>query len=809
MHYFGVGSCARSAGRGKYSFHVTSQKGLSSTEVATRVSQGLANNVDEASSRPLRDILTSNIFTKFNAILGVLFVVVMIAGSIADALFGLIVVTNSLIGIVQELLAKKKLDSLSLMHSPTTRVIRDGVGISIPTQGVVQDDLIELRSGDQVPADGHVLESHQLEINEANLTGEIDAVPKAIGDPLMSGTIVTAGRGFYTAASVGAEAYAHRIAAEAKIFQRTGSEIRRSIDKLLVYIMWAIAIATPLQLWSQFHVNNSGSWRDATIRATAGLIGLVPEGLVLLTTLAFLTAAVQLTRQQVLVQELPAVEGLARVSVICLDKTGTLTTGKILFEQLEMLSAFSEEEVRGALGIIASDPTANGTLATIADAVPKVANWTAVASIPFDSSRKWQAVQFESHGTWILGAPDVLLTADHPVSTNIQALAQTGRRVLLLSHSESPLIDQTLPSDLVPAAFAVMQEEVRSDAAETLSYFAAQGVTVKIISGDNPVTVAAIARGIGIEVGEPLDARTVGAEAEELQETVAAYTVFGRVSPEQKRAFVRALQMRGEVVAMTGDGVNDALALKQADIGIAMDNGAAATKAVAQLILLDGQFSHLPSVVAEGRRVIGNVERVSNLFVAKNVMSFVAILSAALIGRPFPLLPRHLTLLSSITIGIPAFVLALGPNLQRYKPGFLRRVLTFAVPAGAVAGITVVIADYVANISWGVSAETQCSVVTASNSVINTECWRVGSGATLAVLIVFFWILILLARPLRAWKLALVSAMGGIGVFAFMVPFAREFFNFNLPTALMIESSLIGLAAIAAIECARRLIPAK
>ena len=465
MHYFGVGSCARSAGRGKYSFHVTSQKGLSSTEVATRVSQGLANNVDEASSRPLRDILTSNIFTKFNAILGVLFVVVMIAGSIADALFGLIVITNSLIGIVQELLAKKKLDSLSLMHSPTTRVIRDGVGISIPTQGVVQDDLIELRSGDQVPADGHVLESHQLEINEANLTGEIDAVPKAMGDPLMSGTIVTAGRGFYTAASVGAEAYAHRIAAEAKIFQRTGSEIRRSIDKLLVYIMWAIAIATPLQLWSQFHVNNSGSWRDATIRATAGLIGLVPEGLVLLTTLAFLTAAVQLTRQQVLVQELPAVEGLARVSVICLDKTGTLTTGKILFEQLEVLTGPSEEEVRGALGIIAADPTANGTLATIADAVPQVSDWTAVASIPFDSSRKWQAVQFDSHGTWVLGAPDVLLASDHAVSARIGALAETGRRVLLLSHSESPLVDQTLPSDLVPAAFAVLQEEVRADAA--------------------------------------------------------------------------------------------------------------------------------------------------------------------------------------------------------------------------------------------------------------------------------------------------------------------------------------------------------
>jgi cation-transporting ATPase E len=776
------------------------QGGLTSAEVAHRIADGLTNSVDESSSRSLREILISNVFTRFNAILGILFVVVMIAGSIADALFGLLLVANSLVGIVQELLAKRKLDALSLLHSPTTRVIRDGNGISIPTQQVVQDDLIELRAGDQVPADGKVLRSEQLEINEANLTGEIDAVAKAEGDPLMSGTIVTAGHGFYVAASVGATAYAHRIAAEAKIFKRTASEIRRSIDSLLKYITWAIVIATPLQLWSQFHLSDSGNWRDATIRATAGLVGLVPEGLVLLTTLAFLTAAVQLTRQQVLVQELPAVEGLARVSVICLDKTGTLTTGQILFENLEILNGFDLSEVRAALGLIASDPAANGTLSTVASAVPVTSEWKTTASIPFDSSRKWQAVEFEGHGTWAFGAPDVLLQSEHEVAEKIRALADSGRRVLLLCHTSSPISGSLLPTSLEPAAYVVLKEEVRADAGETLAYFAAQGVGVKIISGDNPATVAAITRNIGIDVGAPIDARTLGTEPKELVDAISSGTVFGRVSPEQKRSFIQALQSQGEVVAMTGDGVNDALALKHADIGIAMNNGASATKAVAQLILLDGQFSHLPNVVAEGRRVIGNVERVANLFVAKNVMSFVAILSAALISRPFPLLPRHLTLLSSITIGIPAFVLALGPNARRYQSGFMQRVLTFALPAGAVAGITVVIADFVAHQSWGVANDVSCSVVNTAN----TDCWRVGSGATLAVLIVFFWILILLARPLRAWKLALVSTMIGIGVFAYTVPFASNFFNFNLPLRLMLESSLIGLAGIAAIEISRR-----
>ena len=777
--------------------------GLTQTEVQERISAGLTNHTDTSSSRPVKEILKANILTRFNAILGALFVVVLIAGSIADGLFGLLLIANALIGIVQEISAKRKLDKLTLLHSPTTVVIRDGQRQTIATRDVVQDDLVEVRAGDQVPADGSVVAVDTLEVNEANLTGEADAIPKSVGDAVKSGTVVTAGSGRFIAESVGAQAYANRIAAEAKVFSRTSSEIQASLDKLLYYITWIIAIAIPLQLWTQFTVNDTGNWRDAVIKSTGGLVGLVPEGLVLLTTLAFLTAAVKLTREQVLVQELPAVEGLARVSVICLDKTGTLTTGQIAFEGIHLVGSASESDVHAALQAIANDSNANDTLTSIAHAIPQVDHWAEESRIPFNSTRKWQALETKEHGSWYLGAPEVLATTAVPPL--VEELAREGRRVLLLSSSQQSISDDGLPHDLASAALIALVEEIRPDAADTLQYLADQGVIVKIISGDNPVTVGAIARRLGLNVGAARDARELGDTPEELEAVIESTTVFGRVTPEQKRSIVQALQNNGEVVAMTGDGVNDALALKRADIGIAMDNGAPATKAVAQLILLDGQFSHLPTVIGEGRRVIGNVERVANLFLAKNAMSFVAIVSAAILSMPFPLLPRHLTLLSSITIGIPAFILALGPNTRRYTPGFLQRILKFAVPAGGIAGVTVVVANYIARGKWGVTDGSQCSVVQVADNAVNTDCWRVGSGATLAVLIVFFWILLLLSRPIRAWKLALVISMGGLGAFAFMVPFARDFFNFNLPTELLLEAGAIGFAGIGAIEILRRI----
>lgn len=789
--------------------------GLTTAQVAEREARGQVNATSQASSRSLWAIVQANVFTRFNAILGALFVLILITGSLADGLFGVVLVVNSAIGIVQEYLAKRKLDRLALLNSPTTVVVRDGDPVEIATTAVVLDDLIELRTGDQVPADGRMHSTAGLEIDESNLTGEADAIPKAPGDEVRSGTTVVAGTGRFVAAAVGPDAYINKIAAEAKKFTRTRSEIQESVNKLLKYITWIIALALPLQLWSQWRAIGEQGWQQVVIRSTGGLVGLVPEGLVLLTSVAFLLAAVQLTRQQVLVQELPAVEGLARVDVVCLDKTGTLTVGEIAYEGVEPVGPdgdrWTTEQVCQALGALADDGNANGTLKALGTALPAPQGWERTETVAFNSARKWSCAAFAGRGTVVFGAPDVLLDADDPLRDRVAELATTGRRVLLLAHTDAAPNGATLPDGVRARSLITLTEQVRPDAQETLDYFKDQGVAIKIISGDNPTTVAAIARRVGLDVPPEsvVDARTIGEDPEELREIAERTTVFGRVSPEQKRALVQALQRNGHVAAMTGDGVNDALALKDADIGVAMGNGAQATKAVAQLVLLDGKFSHMPSVLAEGRRVIGNVERVANLFVAKNVMSLIAIVTAALFTLPFPFLPRHLTLVSAVTIGIPAFFLALGPNKRRYVPGFLRRVLRFAVPAGAVAGLVVIVSYLLARTTVVAPPAAQCAVRTRGGGEVPVDvaCYLPSSAATLALLITAFWILVVLARPFRPWKAGLVGSMVALAALAFVVPLARDFFDFSLTPTLLWQSALVGAVGAAAVEIIYRTAP--
>lgn len=784
--------------------------GLSAAQVADRVAAGQVNITSNASSRSGWQIVRSNTLTRFNAILGALFVLVVLAGSLADGLFGVVLIVNSGIGIAQEYSAKRKLDQLALLHAPTAWVVRDGKLTQIATTAVVLGDLVQLRTGDQVAADGHLHSSSGLEIDESNLTGESDSVPKFVGDGVLSGTIAAAGSGQFIAAAVGADSYANKIATQAKKFTRTNSEIQQSVNKLLKYITWVIVLALPLQVWSQYRVLGNLGWREVVIRATGGLVGLVPEGLVLLTSVAFALAAVQLTRQQVLVQELPAVEGLARVDVVCLDKTGTLTVGDIKFEKLMPINhenSGHDDRLREALGALADDPNANGTLRAVAVAHRAPSNWVRERTVAFNSARKWSAATFVGRGTWILGAPDVLLPEADPIRTQVADLATTGLRVLLLSRTSRKLTGQDLPSSRVPMALITLAEQVRPDAAEALTYLKSQGVTIKIISGDNPTTVAAIARRVGLQVQPDavVDARTIGEDPDTLRQIADRTAVFGRVSPEQKRLLVQALQRNGHVVAMTGDGVNDALAVKDADIGVAMGNGAQATKAVAQLVLLDGKFSHLPAVLAQGRRVIGNVERVANLFVAKNVMSLFAILTAAGFALPFPFLPRQLTLTSAVTIGIPAFFLALGPNTRRYIPGFLKRVLGFAVPAGIIAGSVVTLSYLWAHNRYGVSGRAGCVLSTTTSGPIDTACWQPGTGATVALLVTFFWILTVLARPFRLWKAVVITSMVLLAVLAFGLPFAARFFNFDLPSGLLLESVAVGAAGAGAVELLYRL----
>lgn len=794
-----------------------SQPGLTSAEVADRVSRGQVNALTERTSRSLGEIFQANVLTRFNAILGALFVLVLVTGSYADGLFGVVLVLNSAIGIAQEYLAKRKLDRLALLNSPTTRVVRDGEITDVPTSTVVLDDLIELRTGDEVPADGTLAGADGLELDESNLTGEADPVPHRAGEQIRSGTTVVSGSGWYTATAVGADAYVNTVAADARRFTRTRSEIQDSINTLLTYITWVIVVALPVALWSQWRTVGDQGWREVVIRSAAGVVGLVPEGLVLLTSVAFLLSAVQLTRQQVLVQQLPAVEGLARVDVVCVDKTGTLTVGDIAFEALHPFSGHDGDETRHALGALADDPNANGTLLAIGRTLPSP-GWARTSTVAFNSTRKWSSATFEQHGTCVLGAPEVLLAhaagsggqPNEAIREQVAGLAASGRRVVMVAHSAQPLRDAALPDDLVPVGLVTLTEQVRPDARQTFAYFAEQDVAVKVISGDNPVTVAAVAREVGLDVGEPVDARTLTDDPDDLREVLRTASVFGRVSPEQKRAFVRALQADGHVVAMTGDGVNDALALKDADIGVAMGNGAQATKAVAELVLLDGRFSHLPRVLAEGRRVIANVERVANLFVAKNAMSLVAIFAAAIALLPFPFLPRHLTLVSAVTIGIPAFFLALGPSTRRYVPGFLRRVLRFAVPAGVVAGLSVFASYLIATRNYGVGREaflTQCTVAPGQSTMPDLACWQTGTGATITLLVVFFAILIVLARPLVAWKLALVGSLMVVAVLAFVLPAGRAFFEFDAPAGLVWQSLAVGAVGAGFIELIHHFAP--
>lgn len=759
----------------------TGEHGLTAAEVEARQADGRSNHVEERTSRTIGEIARANILTRFNAILGALAIAVLATGRLGDAMFVFVLVINAAIGIVQEVRAKRTLDRLAALHAPTATVRRDGEITEIPIGEVVLDDLIQLTTGDQVPADGELSRSEGLEIDESNLTGESDPISKAVGDEVLSGTAVVAGRGFFQARAVGEDAYAHRLAAEVKTFTRAHSEIEHSIDTILRYITWVIVVVTPFLLWGQFRIEEGEDWRTPVTATAAALVGMVPEGLVLLTSLSFGLAALALTRRQVLVQELPAVEGLARVDVVCLDKTGTLTAGDITFDQLITLEDGDEDEVGAALGAMAGTADANASLAAIGDRFPMPEGWRRSDEVPFSSARKWSAMAFEDHAAWYLGAPDMLLDEDDAIRDRVAELAGEGRRVLLVQRCDSGLTGEDLSADRRSVALVALGENIRPDAAETLGYFAEQGVSIKVISGDNPETVAAIGRRLGLEVGEPVDARHIGTDAEDLRDTVEDGVIFGRVSPQQKRAMVQALQANGHTVAMTGDGVNDAMALKDADIGVAMGNAAQATKAASQLVLLDGRFSRLPHVLGEGRRVIGNIERVASLFLAKNSYSVLLALCVTVAGMTYPFLPRHLTLISGVTIGIPAFFLALGPNPARYRPGFLRRVLSFAIPAGLITGMAVF-----------------ASYLTARAGDLSVD--RSRTLATVAALVVAMWILITLSRPFRAWKTALVGLMIALAVGAFVVPPVRELFEFDIDTGAVPYALAIGALGALGVE---------
>ncbi|WP_194892940.1 HAD-IC family P-type ATPase [Catenulispora pinisilvae] len=757
--------------------------GLTSAQVAQRVAAGEVNDVPARTSRSMSEIVRSNVLTPFNAIIGALFVIELTVGPIQDALFGFVIVANSAIGILQEWRAKQTLDSLAVVGQARPRVLRDGAEQEIEAARIVLGDVIVLGPGDRVVVDGKVVRADALEVDESLLTGESDSVLKHGADAVMSGSFVVAGSGAFEATKVGHEAYAAKLAEEAQKFTLVNSELRSGINNILKYMTWLMVPAGILQVVTQLH--RAGGVKSGISRSIAGLVPMVPEGLVLLTSVAFAVGVIRLGQKNCLVQELPAIEGLARVDTVCLDKTGTLTEGGMAFDEIQELpgaagAGADVPTVLAALG--AAEERPNATMQAVIERFPgPAAGWTPAQIAPFSSARKWSGVTFaDGRGTWLLGAPDVLGRGT-PAADEAEKLGATGLRVLMLARADGP-VDAVADGSIAPVALITLRQRIRSDARATLDYFEKQNVTLKVISGDNAVSVGAVAASLKLPgAADPMDARTLPegeAHADAFADDVAAHSVFGRVTPQQKREMVTALQSRGHTVAMTGDGVNDVLALKDADIGVAMGSGAGATKAVAQIVLLDDRFATLPEVVAEGRRVIGNIERVANLFLVKSVYSFVLVILVGVFQLEYPFLPRHTTLIAALTIGIPAFFLALAPNYERARPGFVRRVLRFAIPAGLVAGVEVFVAYWVAR----------------------GESDTLGEAQTTAMVSLFacsLYIVQLVARPIVWWKIVLIASMALLFVLCVAVPYGRHFFDLHFGPWYQWTTGLV----IAAVAC--------
>ncbi|MBT8207288.1 MAG: HAD-IC family P-type ATPase [Acidimicrobiia bacterium] len=751
-------------------------RGLSTAAVNDRIKRGLTNAVPDAPSRTVEEILRANIFTRFNLLLSVLLLVIVFVAPIQDALFGIVLVVNTAIGIIQELRAKATLDRLALLSAPKATVVREGGTHVVEVSGVVLDDIVEIKTGDQIVVDGVIVATDSIEVDESLLTGESDSVRKTVGDECLSGSFVVAGSARMRATKVGTESYAVRLSEQARRFTLVRSELRSGIDWLLGAIGWIIIPTMSLLVWSQLTLD--AGVRPALRGAVAGAVGMVPQGLVLLTSVAFAVSVVRLGRRNVLVKELPSVEGLARVDVVCFDKTGTLTEGRLAVQDVIQLDP--AVDFHAALGSLAAvDENPNPTQAAIASGFPD-SPWRALDVVPFSSKRKWSGAALRSPdgvSTWILGAPEIVAGGSADVLDITAQHTKGGKRVVVLARSNSKLSHDVLPSGLVPVAVVTLGDRIRKDAAATLRYFAEQGVAAKVISGDHPDTVAAIAREVGLPgSNNPVDARTLPTTVAELATIMDDVSVFGRVSPQQKRLMVQALQLRGHVVAMTGDGVNDVLALKDSDIGIAVGSGSSASRAVAQLVLLDGKFESLPGVVAEGRRVISNIERVANLFVTKTVYAVAIALMVGLAGRAFPFLPRHLTLVGSITIGIPGFFLALEPSARRARSGFVKRVMRFALPTGIAAGLATFAAYEIA--------------LSETDSLIEAQ-----TMATLVLAAIGLFALVIVSRPLTTLRRLLVGGMAALLALTFLSDSTRTFFALELPRIAVLFAG-VGIVAI-------------
>ncbi len=663
---------------------VSPDLGLTQDQAEQRRSGGWTNRAPESASRTEKEIILQNLLTFFNLVFVVMAVILAIAGSsVKNMTFLIVVVCNAAIGCFQEIRAKRAVDKLTLVAAQQIRTIRDGRMEKIRSDELVRDDIVEFVAGDQICADG-ILRSGTLHVNEALVTGEEDAIVKREGDELKSGSFVIAGTGRAQLTRVGGDSFAAKLALEAKADPRAAkSEMMRSLDKLIRVVGVALIPIGVALFYQAFWVRDQG-FRESAEGMVGALVGMIPEGLYLLTSVAMAASALKLTRDKVLVQDMNCIETLARVDVLCVDKTGTITEARMEVDNVIPLTDDPPERLEQILSAIYSgQEPENDTGRAMTEMFATGTSWSCTRRIPFTSQTKWSAAVFRDQGAFLVGAPEFVLGSRYAqLRETVEQWSSRGFRVLLICQYDG-LPEKVLDTGkLRPLALILLTNRIRPEAPETFSYFAQQGVTIKVISGDNPVTVSEVARRAGIANAEKwVDATTLETE-EDFLRGVDAYAVFGRVTPDKKRRLIRALQKKKHTVAMTGDGVNDVLAMKEADCGIAMASGAQAASQVAQLVLLNSDFSAMPGIVGEGRRVINNIQRAATLFLVKNIFSLGLSIISFFTNWPYPMVPFHLSVISALTIGVPSFFLAMEPNYERVSGHFLRGVLRKAFPGG-------------------------------------------------------------------------------------------------------------------------------
>ena len=727
--------------------------GLTDEQVKERIEAGQINADENPNTRTYKQIVRENTLTFFNFLNLVLLVLVLMVGSIKNAFFVCIIIINTLIGIAQEIRAKKTIDKLAILTAKKSIVIREGKKWTVPTEELVLDDLVCLKTGDQVPADAKILEG-SLEVNESLLTGESDNLPKNQGDQLFSGSFVTAGEACCQIIHVGKDNYASQITSEAKEFKRHNSELRNSLNAILKVISIIIVPIGALLFYKQYYMVGV-SFRDSIVSMVAGVLGMIPEGLVLLTSVALTLGALVLANKKTLVQELYCIETLARVDTLCLDKTGTITEGSMCVERVEPCTwktfqtedqeettsslekkkdevseeilkeegeAQKEEPVdQDALGIEEIEEIMcsmmnelhdeNATANALRKRFPAKASMKCHHVIPFSSDRKYSGAVFQEEGTYLMGAAQFLFPEENQkIADYVQKYAEEGLRVLVLAKSPELSEGAELPKDLKPIALLLLTDVIRQEAPDTLKFFDSQEVDLKVISGDDPVTVAAIARRAGLKNADKyVDATTLKTE-EDIQNAVAEYSVFGRVTPQQKKEMVQALKSQGHTVAMTGDGVNDVLALKEADCSIAMAQGSDAAKNIANVVLLDSNFASMPHIVNQGRRVVNNIRTAASMFLIKTMFSVMLSLLTICFGNAYPFEPIQMSLISACAVGIPTFLLAQENNYDKIDHTFLRHVFLNAFPAAITISACVF------------SIMLVCQNVYRSNDMLNTAC---------------------------------------------------------------------------------------